>query len=343
MSSKWKVADEIEDASRGEAHFVLLGAGASKAAMPDGDKFGRDSSLLRSLGADLGLYKKFPKQLQDLARSDFELAYSKLTKLKGQERLVQDLNMEVIDYYSKLKIPDEPNLYDILVLSLRGKDVIATFNWDPFLLQAYLRCSLLLPGVEFPKLYFLHGNVEVGVCYEHKTSGYIWNGCSRCGKYENSQLLYPVGDKDYTSDKYVASAWSDVRNSIKRAKFFTVFGYSAPESDQGAVDLLKNAWGDVNDRSFEQFEIIGRPGSDVEELRSRWNNFIHTHHFEVHSSFFDSWIVRHPRRSIEAFWQQYMEAMFIEDHTVPPLDQFEDIGDLADWFRPLIKVESDEK
>ena len=36
----------------------------------------------------------------------------------------------------------------------------------------------------------------------------------------------------------------------------TIFGYSAPQSDRGAVDLLGAAWGGSQKRSLEQFEII---------------------------------------------------------------------------------------
>ena len=37
------------------------------------------------------------------------------------------------EYFSKLELPDHPTIYDYRLLSLRKKDVIATFNWDPFL------------------------------------------------------------------------------------------------------------------------------------------------------------------------------------------------------------------
>ena len=36
-------------------------------------------------------------------------------------------------------IPDDVTLYDYLVLSLTDKDAIISFNWDPFLVQAYRR------------------------------------------------------------------------------------------------------------------------------------------------------------------------------------------------------------
>jgi hypothetical protein len=35
-----------------------------------------------------------------------------------------------------MEIPDHVTLYDELLLTLRSKDLIATFNWDPLLLQA---------------------------------------------------------------------------------------------------------------------------------------------------------------------------------------------------------------
>jgi hypothetical protein len=38
-----------------------------------------------------------------------------------------------------LKLPEEATIYDYLVLSLRSPDIIATFNWDPFLYQAFER------------------------------------------------------------------------------------------------------------------------------------------------------------------------------------------------------------
>ena len=47
---------------------------------------------------------------------------------------------EIHDYFHSLRIPPTPTLYDHLLLALRKKDVVATFNWDPLLLQAAKRC-----------------------------------------------------------------------------------------------------------------------------------------------------------------------------------------------------------
>jgi hypothetical protein len=49
-----------------------------------------------------------------------------------------------------LELPDHPTVYDHLLLSLRKKDAIFTFNWDPFLLMRTLEISALV----FPKSFF---------------------------------------------------------------------------------------------------------------------------------------------------------------------------------------------
>lgn len=50
------------------------------------------------------------------------------------------------------------------LLALREKDTIFTFNWDPFLFDAYQRNR---HAVSLPSIYFLHGNVRIGACEEH--------------------------------------------------------------------------------------------------------------------------------------------------------------------------------
>jgi len=68
------------------------------------------------------------------------------------------LDSAVRKYFGALELPDEPTFYDYLVLSLRPKDAIITFNWDPLLIQAYKRWRHL--GRVLPDLIFLHGNVD---------------------------------------------------------------------------------------------------------------------------------------------------------------------------------------
>src|SRR5207248_557195 len=124
---------------------------------------------------------------------------------------------------------------------------------------------------------------------------------------------------------------------LDKCAMFTVFGYSAPVTDKEAIDLLKQAWGTVEQRNLEQTEVINRPGADHEQLRRTWAPFIHTHHYEIHDSFYASFLARHPRRSIEAYWNQYFEARFISDN--PVLEEFAAFDEMVDWFRPLLEAE----
>ena len=175
-------------------------------------------------------------------------------------------------------LPLKPTIYDYLIMSLRDKDVIATFNWDPFLFQAWWRNAL---HGSSPQLLFLHGNVAVGYNNEHNMIGRA-GMCSKDGNiyFEPTKLLYPVKHKNYTSDSYIRKAWDILQNrldkSICNTHNVTIFGYSAPVSDVEAMGLMKKAWGSVNDRNLEQFEIIDVRSE--EEVTYSWRDFIHTHH-----------------------------------------------------------------
>lgn len=332
------IEQEINNRLRREPHVLLLGAGASYAALPNGDKNGKTIPLLREVARNLNLIKYFPNELKDLSIENFELAYSKLHD-KNDLKNLNLINKKVNDYFSTLELPDEPNLYDTINLSLRKKDVIATFNWDPFLMQSRIRLAKLGITQDFPRLIFLHGNVTVGYCKKDKTAGLNNKYCSKCGKiFKPSQLLYPVLNKNYQENAFIKSQWDEIQFFLKICYMFTVFGYGAPKTDVEAVTLLKNGWGDPNLRNMEQTEIVNKKGSDHESLEKKWKPFIHSHHFDIFDSFYDSFIANHPRRSIEAYWNQYWEAKFISNNSVPK--KFENFKQLKEWFQPLINAEN---
>lgn len=186
-----------------------------------------------------------------------------------------------------------------------------------------------------PNLLFLHGNVRAGYCHKDGVHGVKGRACSTCrDPMVASELLYPIANKDYAADPMIAKAWKMLRRSLKDAFMVTVFGYSAPKSDAEAVRSLQNAWGTWQDRELEQIEIIDI--RDEEELANDWEAFIHTHHYDVHKSLFDSWLMKHPRRSGEAWSNQYLDARFIDDNPVPI---GVDLKELAAWFRPLFGAE----
>ncbi len=330
------VEQEVQDVSARRPHVLLIGAGASKAAIPNGDRNGVSVPLLRDVAEELDLFQLFPDELIDLARTDFEAAYGCL--VIGRADTVDELNRRVAKYFSSLELPDEPNLYDVLHLSLREKDAIFTFNWDPFLLQSRIR--LARHGVRrFPKVFFLHGNVLAGFCRKDENSGLIGRRCSFCNQpFEPSPLLFPVEVKNYQDGGLIEREWQAVRAYLEACFMLTIFGYSAPKTDVEAVDLLKQGWGDPQRRQLEQTEIVNRPSSDHDALRETWAPFVHSHHYEIHDDFYSSWLAKHPRRSGEAYWDQYIEAAFIEDNPIPR--EFTSVGELIDWFEPLLEAET---
>lgn len=330
------VEQEIADVSAVRPHVLLLGAGASFAALPDGDKNGRPVPLLREVAKQLNVVDLFPNDLKDLSIENFELAYSRLFE-RGASRQLTAVNTTIRDYFSTLELPDEPNLYDTINLSLRGKDAIFTFNWDPFLMQSQRRLAMRGITTDLPKLFFLHGNVMVGYCEKDRVTGEVGRSCRHCGQpFTPSDLLFPVEHKDYQTNPFIKNEWNAAQTYLANCLMFTIFGYSAPKTDQEAIDLLKNGWGEVELREFEQTEVISRPGADHDALADKWDPFMHTHHYDILDSFYGSFIAKHPRRSIEAFWNQYIKTKFINDNTVPKFSNFDD---MAAWYQPLLDAE----
>ena len=115
----------------GRPHVVILGAGASRAALPQGDGRGRPLPLLTDLVDVLSLRPLLTRHGLSAEAQDFEPLYSSLVEGGQYTDLLAELDGRVRDYFSSLELPASPTLYDHLVLSLRPKDVIATFNWDP--------------------------------------------------------------------------------------------------------------------------------------------------------------------------------------------------------------------
>lgn len=335
------VEQEIANLKMKRPHVLLLGAGASRAALPDGDKHDRPVPLMRDIADELGLAGLFPEDLREIATRDFEAAYSELFERGGPH--IAELDELIVRYFGRLRLPDTPTIYDYLLLCMREKDAIFTFNWDPLLIEARLRVAAL--GVtRLPKLFFLHGNVAIGYCVTDGISGipirgaFVGKPCSQCGQpFAPSKLLFPVARKNYQDDAFTAREWKVAQQYFHDCFMLTVFGYSAPKTDVEAVGLLKEAWGDVEKRQFEQTEIISRPGSDHDAQRQIWDPFIHTHHYDIFDSFFDSWMANHPRRTGEAYWSQYLEAQFISDNPVPQGKS--KLAELVAWFKPLLDVE----
>ncbi len=263
--------------------------------------------------------------------TNFEEFYGKLATRPSFATLRQEIESAIEDYFSQLQLPEAATLYDALVLSLRPKDVIATFNWDPFLFDACRRNSHL----PIPHVLYLHGNVRIGYCPDDNLKSLRGTSCPRCGKLlTDSKLLYPVEDKDYASDEFIAREWSSLKHYLARAFALTIFGYGAPRSDLAAVDLMREAWGSPTNRNMEEVELIDI--RDEESCRLAWDPFIHSHHYQVKATFAESLLAKHPRRTVEALQYSFFGARFVELNPLPPMAR---LDDFVDWFDPLIDAE----
>ncbi len=334
--------EEIDIVHGRGTHAVLLGAGASFAStLKNPEKNGKKLPLMWNIVDIVGLNDVLDSLPNDykVLKNDFESLYSKIVKEKLFPEQQYIIERKVYEYFESLDLPDEPTIYDYLILSLRTqKDVIATFNWDPFLYKAYVRNGKFTKS---PGILFLHGCVSIGF---DKKSGYS----GPAGMYsketlelfEPTKLLYPVDKKNYNSDDYIKGQWEAFSARLKEAERVTVFGYSAPVSDVEAIDLLSKAWGNVEDRAMEEFELIDiRP---EEEVRNAWNRFIHSHHYNYCNNYFDCSLALHPRRSIESYHHWAMplspNEIFQDGNKVP--DNFKHLEELWEWHRPLIEAEN---
>lgn len=327
-------ADEVQQITIHRPHVVILGAGASRAAMPDGDRFGQKLPLMHDFTNIVPVTNILRQSGIQYQNRNFEDIYTELVNDSTTSTLREQLENKIYSYFEALRLPDEPTIYDHLILSLRSKDVIATFNWDPFLIQAARRNHILKDRL--PLILFLHGNVMAGYCAIDQVHGVKGCICSRCGRpFSASKLLYPIAEKNYHLDPMIADSWTALEKALRSAFMVSIFGYRAPTSDQSAMDLLKKAWGRWEERELEQIEIIDK--REENDLLDAWSDFIHTHHYEVYKDFYESWIVNHPRRTGEAWWNQYMESLYIEDNPLPSDTPF---PLLWQWFKSLLDAEN---
>ena len=121
-------------------HVILLGAGASRAAFPNSDKSSRPLPLMNDLVKILNI-RSLVEQAIRIEDANFESVYSKLAAIPQYDEIRKEVELNVTDYFSSLQLPDEATIYDRILLSLRPEDAVFTFNWDPFLFDAYIRNS----------------------------------------------------------------------------------------------------------------------------------------------------------------------------------------------------------
>lgn len=265
---------------------------------------------------------------------NFEAIYSAIYKDGKGETLI-NLDEAVHRYLSALELPDTPTLYDYLVLCLRPKDLIVTFNWDPLLPQAFRRWRHL--GPVLPQIAFLHGNVDISIDAVGRRCRFTADVPASDDSFRPSQLLYPVEKKDYNSDPFTKDQWDMALWHMQHAYYVTIFGYSAPKTDVEARDLLLKAWRDNNTRTLSEFDVVDIANRDAVE--ASWSEFIVRTHGSISPSIDNNYLMRHPRRSCEAFaFATLQQTPWHED----PFPQAATLGELEEWVQPLLAEEKSE-
>lgn len=315
-------------------HVVLLGAGASIAAYLSWGKLGPCLPSMQDLIEVLSLRSEIKNAGYETDGLNFEAFYDDLSSSDKNQDLKDLIESRVYKFFNSLTLPNTPTIYDYLVLSLREKDVIATFNWDPFLLQAYMR-NEVVTNTRRPRVAFLHGNVKVAVCGVCSVTGVNGRRCSRCGDLlEPSKLLYPVKHKNYNDNPFIKSEWDILRRRLGKAYYLTIFGYSAPTTDVEARSLMLEAWKDNATLEFAEVEIIDvRPRNEIEKT---WDDFFFSHHYTIVNEVSNSYLFTHPRRSCDAYAAATLMCEPWHDNRFPC---FKTLPELQQWVAPLIKEE----
>src|ERR1041385_5401535 len=160
----------IKQVMGGGGHVVILGAGSSIASTRRNAEIGgKQLPSMENFIDVVGLQDIIEMIPENLRAKNFETLYGQVHKDNPESKEIREREKRVRNYFGNMKLPKEPTIYDYLVLSLRSKDLISTFNWDPFLFQAWLRNREFT--TDLPKLSFLHGNVAIGYCKEDKRCG----------------------------------------------------------------------------------------------------------------------------------------------------------------------------
>lgn len=279
-----------------KGQLVILGAGASRACIPSGDAEGRIVPLMADFVDVVDLRSELTAAGLQRMRNIERIA-SKLVARRENDILAR-IDNKIRQYFAKLRLPDSLTTYDHLVTSLRSKDLIATFNWDPLLLQAYRRSRLLRD--QLPTLAFLHGCVSQGVCRQCSELGTLPDRCPQCGRpLETTPVLLPVAEKNYEEHDVIRDAWERTRAAMSDALVVTVFGYGAPRTDRAAVKLLRAAAmsADYELREQRQLEIVDTAPVDV--IQERWSRFFTRSHYTIVPALQNTLLGRFPRRACE--------------------------------------------
>lgn len=301
---------ELFIAKEKQPYLVILGAGATIAAIPDGDKNGKKSAVMNGFLKKLGLDYLLKGVEIEYEGDNIENIYSELYGKHEYYKVVQGVEQAIINYFSDMKLPDNLTIYDYLVVALTKKDCIATFNWDPLLLEAYNRMKKITN--DLPQLLFLHGNVAVGFCEECKRFGPLQNiSCPKCHKpFKMPKILFPVKNKNYNCDIFIKEQWNEFDWYCQHAGLITFFGYSAPITDEEAINRILKTYHSIN-RRLDSIEIIDIK-SNNSDFQDTWTPFYKSTngHVNYYKTFWESILAEYPRNESEGYVNRFLRGNF---------------------------------
>ena len=291
-------------------HLVILGAGATVDAIPNGDKNGKRSSVMSGFLDTLGFNDIIKETGLNIESDNLEDIYTDLAERPSCDGVRIKLENAIFDYFNALELPDSLTKYDLLVSSLTRKDCIASFNWDGLLVDAYIR--MLKITNDLPMIIFLHGNVKVGYCADCDRFGHYLLSCPDCGTpFSRTKLLYPIRHKNYSGDAFIRNQWAVFEDFLSRAAIVTIYGYSAPKTDAEAIEKLQNAFTRIaTNRFLDEIQIIERHGFNHNDISDAWvklSSNVHGH-LTIYDSFFDTYLAEFPRRSVEGYVKRNIDG-----------------------------------
>ena len=106
----WPEADEINSLQMQRPHLVILGAGASLAALPTGDRNGRKLPVMKTFTDIVGLSTLLKDSGIPEPYDDFEAIYSDIAVDPNRSQLKEEIESRVHTYFASLELPDKPTL-----------------------------------------------------------------------------------------------------------------------------------------------------------------------------------------------------------------------------------------
>ena len=110
---------KYEHYMKSRPHVVILGAGASCAAIPHGDKNGRQISAMKGFIDRLGLRAVLNRIEISTTSDNLEDIYMELDRRSYNEpecdAVKHELDSVIRNYMGEYQLPDEPNIYDFSI------------------------------------------------------------------------------------------------------------------------------------------------------------------------------------------------------------------------------------